>query len=89
MVPAFGFALKSKNPGVGKSPPPASPAWRLGAGLIPARGLKIVTSATLSPSKPDLAFFFSQYWRIASAALVRLSAGSQVLSLGGYPSHLM
>ncbi|KAJ9061432.1 hypothetical protein DSO57_1020922 [Entomophthora muscae] len=46
MVPAPGFALKSKNPGAGKSPPPASPAWWLGAGSIPAWGFKAFTFVT-------------------------------------------
>ncbi|KAJ9086175.1 hypothetical protein DSO57_1006992 [Entomophthora muscae] len=43
MVPTTGFASKSKNPGAGKSPPPASPAWWLGAGSIPAWGFETVT----------------------------------------------
>ncbi|KAJ9066153.1 hypothetical protein DSO57_1012344 [Entomophthora muscae] len=47
MVPAPGFSLKSKNPGAGKSPLPASPTWWLGAGLIPARGFEAVTSVTV------------------------------------------
>ncbi|KAJ9083548.1 hypothetical protein DSO57_1033685 [Entomophthora muscae] len=46
MVPATGFSLKSKNPGAGKSPPLASPAWRLRVGWIPAQGLKTVTFVT-------------------------------------------
>ncbi|KAJ9071852.1 hypothetical protein DSO57_1033067 [Entomophthora muscae] len=52
MIPAPGFASKSKNPGEGKSPLPASPAWWLGAGLIPVWGLKSVTFVTpmMSPT---------------------------------------
>ncbi|KAJ9064182.1 hypothetical protein DSO57_1033057 [Entomophthora muscae] len=48
MVPEPEFASKSKNPGVGKSSPPTSPAWWLGAGSIPTWGLEIVTFVTLT-----------------------------------------
>ncbi|KAJ9079449.1 hypothetical protein DSO57_1035264 [Entomophthora muscae] len=36
MVPAPGFLLFKANPGAGESPPPACPAWRLGAAIAPS-----------------------------------------------------
>ncbi|KAJ9079810.1 hypothetical protein DSO57_1031739 [Entomophthora muscae] len=43
MVPEPGFLLFKSNPGVRKSPPPACPAWRLGAGSIPTQSFEFVT----------------------------------------------
>ncbi|KAJ9062069.1 hypothetical protein DSO57_1014493 [Entomophthora muscae] len=84
MVLAPGSLLFKANPGVGKFPTPACPAWQLGAGSIPAQGFE---SVTIVMDTSSLLHLLSSLL-VSGEALVRsLTCDNLYLYSSGLNSH--